>query len=101
MRRDLRPGNQQATAKTLPCGGVKVSMEWKDPLAGSLQEQYSLQDDMLHITSTVAVGVQQQSTTQVYRRSSKSRADLLSDSKKRNSSMEQVLEKQKAKWGDK
>eukprot|EP00798_Chlamydomonas_sp_ICE-L_P011384 gene11384-12084_t len=90
MRRDLRSGSQHATAEQLPSGGVRVDMKWEDPLAGSLQEEYDIREDgHLHITSSVMVGQQKHSSTQVYCRSSKSKSEILSDSKKKNSSMDE------------
>lgn len=42
MRRDMKPGQQTAFAEELAEGSVRVSFDWGEPAAGTLQEQYTL-----------------------------------------------------------
>ncbi len=59
MRRDLKPGQQSATAARTPAGGVRVSFEWGAPAAGSLDEQYEMmpgERDRMSVTSQLNVG---------------------------------------------
>lgn len=70
-RRDLRGGQQRATAKVTPEGGLSVEIAWGEPNAGSVSERYSLLEGgaALECVSTVAVAAGSVTTRTVYRRS--------------------------------
>jgi len=104
MRRDLRPGKQTARAQPVE-GGVAVRFEWPEPLAGSLVEVYTLArgggGNEMSVASTLSIGGKTVNTVQVYRRSGKDKTQLLRESRARNASMQEVLARQKAQFGDK
>lgn len=71
-RRDLRSGNQQATAAVQPDGSLRVDISWDAPNAGSICEQWRLLEggSALECSSTVAVQAGRATTRSLYRRSS-------------------------------
>lgn len=66
------------------------------PLAGTLTEKYTLlEDGCLCVEADTRVGDKAANSKTVYRRSSGSRDQLLSDSKRRNPSVAAVLQQQR------
>ncbi|GAX76366.1 hypothetical protein CEUSTIGMA_g3812.t1 [Chlamydomonas eustigma] len=108
-RRDLQPGTQRATAEevlssmpssahesggsTASEGAVKLTFDWGAPNSGSLQEVYRMQDGMLLVHSTLDIGGRIATVKQVYKLA-RSREEVLNESKKRNTSLQSVLERQ-------
>jgi hypothetical protein len=65
-------------------------------LAGSLTEKYTLEEDgCLCVEADTRVGDKAANSKTVYRRTSGSRDELLSDSKKKNPSVAAVLQQQR------
>lgn len=72
-RRDLRRGEQLATAEAGGDGALRVRITWGDPNAGGVEEEYRLGEDsrgvLLQCMSTVRVAAGEVCTRTVYRRS--------------------------------
>ncbi|KAK9839249.1 hypothetical protein WJX81_004180 [Elliptochloris bilobata] len=69
QRRDLRGGEQRAQLRAAP-DGLLASISWGEPYAGGVEETFTCPEaGVLHVTSTVSVGGQSETTLQVYRRS--------------------------------
>ncbi|GFH33199.1 uncharacterized protein HaLaN_32531, partial [Haematococcus lacustris] len=95
-RRDLRRGKQWSQAEQV-AGGVRVHHMWGEPRPGQLTETYTVlsppdakasENDEMAVATTLTVGEQKAAVVQVYRRSAKSREQLLRDSRQRNPSLE-------------
>ncbi|KAJ9511334.1 hypothetical protein QJQ45_029742 [Haematococcus lacustris] len=101
-RRDLRRGKQWSQAEQV-AGGVRVHHMWGEPRPGQLTETYTVlsppdakasENDEMAVATTLTVGEQKAAVVQVYRRSAKSREQLLRDSRQRNPSLEAVMQRQ-------
>lgn len=70
QRRDLRPGNQQATASIEPDGTLHLESRWGAPNAGSVDERLQLLEsgNLLEYISTLNVAKGTETTRQVYRK---------------------------------
>ena len=69
-RRDLRSGDQTATASIEDDGTLHLQSRWGEPNAGSVDERLKLLDggDVLEYVSTLKVAKGTETTKQVYRR---------------------------------
>ncbi|KAL6759177.1 hypothetical protein V8C86DRAFT_2580690 [Haematococcus lacustris] len=106
-RRDLRRGKQWAQAEPV-AGGVRVEHLWGEPRPGQLTEAYTLTTspqaraagfDEMTVASSLTVGDKKAAVVQVYRRSGKTRDELLRESRQRNTSLDAVLQRQKQEYG--
>lgn len=76
-RRDLRSGRQTVAARRIE-GGVAAVMSWGEPLAGSLNEEYTLlSDGSMQVRATTTIGSQTVTADSIYTRSSSSKEELL------------------------
>lgn len=94
--RDLRRGKATGTAQEV-LAGVRVTLTWPEPYAGRMVEEYICPGDdatTMHVVSTLTIGRQSITTTQVFSRHKHgSREALLRESEARNGSAAHVFQR--------
>lgn len=94
--RDLRRGKATGTAQEI-ARGVRTRLTWGGEFAGSMVEDYVCPEgedvDIMHVVSTLTIGDQSITTTQVFVRAGGSKEALLRESEKRNGNAGDVFKR--------